>query len=34
MSLLFETIRIENGILMHPEEHEKGCSVHVLLFLE
>jgi 4-amino-4-deoxychorismate lyase len=23
MSLLFETIRIENGILMHPEEHEK-----------
>jgi 4-amino-4-deoxychorismate lyase len=23
MSLLFETIRIENGILMHPEDHEK-----------
>jgi 4-amino-4-deoxychorismate lyase len=23
MSLLFETIRIENGIIMHPGEHEK-----------
>jgi 4-amino-4-deoxychorismate lyase len=23
MSLLFETIRIENGIIQHPEEHEK-----------
>ena len=23
MSLLFETIRIENGILMYPDEHEK-----------